>query len=103
MSIRRMKKEILGSHYFSLFARSNLLTQTGLHFCRTGQLTSSEHAKCTYPILFIIAFFLPLSAHILYFEADKFSIKLFSFTYLTVSVVRRWNEYEIVIETRSID
>ncbi len=46
----RHKKEILGSHYFSFFALSNLLTQTGLHFCRTGQLTSSEHAKCTYPI-----------------------------------------------------
>ncbi len=49
MSIRRMKKEI-GSHYFSFFVRSNLLTQTRLHFCRTAQLTSSEHAKQTYCI-----------------------------------------------------
>ncbi len=56
MSIRNMKKkEIPGSHYFSFFALSNLLTQTCLHFCRTGQLTS-EHTKCTYPILFIIVF-----------------------------------------------
>ncbi len=38
MSIRHMKKEIQGSHYFSFFALSNLLTQTGLHFCWTGQL-----------------------------------------------------------------
>ncbi len=30
--------------------------QTCLHFCRT-RLNSSEHAKCTQPILFIIAFF----------------------------------------------
>ncbi len=44
MSIRHMKQEIPGSHYFSFFALSNLLTQTGLHFCRTGHLTS-EHAK----------------------------------------------------------
>ncbi len=42
-----MKKKIPGSHHFSFFALSNLLTQTCLHFCRTGQLTSSEHAKCT--------------------------------------------------------
>ncbi len=46
MSIRHMKKEIQGSHYFSFFALSNLLTQTCLNFCRKGQLTSSEHAKC---------------------------------------------------------
>ncbi len=46
MSIRHMKNLILGSGYFSFFALSNLLTQTSLHFCRTGQLTSSEHAKC---------------------------------------------------------
>ncbi len=38
MSIRHMKKEIPGSHYFSFFALSNLLTQTCLHFCTTGQL-----------------------------------------------------------------
>ncbi len=78
MSIRYMKKEILGSHYFSFFALRNLLTQDGLHFCTTEQLTSSEHAKCTYPILFII-------------------------TLVSLSVHTRWNEYEIVIETRSID
>ncbi len=47
MSIRHVKKQIQGSLYFSFFALNNLLTQTCLHFCRTGQLTSSEHAKCT--------------------------------------------------------
>ncbi len=41
ISIRHMKKEIQGSHYFSFFALRNV------HFCRTGQLTSSEYAKCT--------------------------------------------------------
>ncbi len=52
VSIRHMKKEMQGSHYLSFFALSNLL----FIFCRTGQLTSSEHAKCTLPILFIITF-----------------------------------------------
>ncbi len=55
MKTRHFSK-ILDSHYFSFFALSNLLTQTCLHFCRTGQLTSSEHAKCTQSILFIITF-----------------------------------------------
>ncbi len=49
------------AHYFSFYALSNLLTQTGLHFCRTGQLTS-EDAKYTYPVLFIITF-VCLSVH----------------------------------------
>ncbi len=59
MSIRHMKKEIPGSHYSSFFALSNLLTQTCLHFHMTGQLTSSEHAKCNMlnvHLLFIIRF-----------------------------------------------
>ncbi len=43
--------------------------------------------------------YLPLCAHILYFDAAKFSIKLFPFTYFTVSVVRQRNAYEKVIET----
>ncbi len=40
--------------------------------------------------------------HIPNFNAAKFSIKLFSFIYLTVSVVRQRNEYEIVYETQAI-
>ncbi len=101
MSIRHMKKkniEIAGSYYFSFFALSNLLTQTCLHFRRTGQLTS-EHAKCTYYLL--LHLFASL-CHILYFDAAKFSIKLFSLVYFSVSVVRQRDEYEIVTETRSI-
>ncbi len=58
MSIKHMKKEIPGSHYFSFF--------------------------------------------LLYFDAAKFSIKLFSLAYFTVSVVRQRNEYEIVTEKRPI-
>ncbi len=87
-----MKKEIPGSHYFSFFALTSLLTQTCLHFCRTGPLTSSEHAKCTFIIYYYIC--LPLCAHILYFDAAKFSIKLFPFIYFNVSVVRQRDEYE---------
>jgi len=37
---------------------------------------------------------LPLCAHILYFDAAKFTIKPFLLIYFTVSVVRQWNEYE---------
>ncbi len=40
-----------------------------------------------------------LCAHVLYFDANKFSIKQFSLIYFTVSVVRQQNEYEIVTET----
>ncbi len=69
MSIRHMTKEMPGSHYFSFFAVSNLLTQTCLNFCRTGHLTS-ENAKCTFIIYYYIC--LPLCAHMLYFDAAKF-------------------------------
>ncbi len=46
MSIKHMKKiqeQIQGSHHFSFFSLRSLLTQTGLHFHKTRQLTSSEH------------------------------------------------------------
>ncbi len=98
--ITHIKNEIPGSHYFSFFALSNLLTQTCLNFCRTGQLTSSEHAKCTCIIYYCICF--PLCAHIVYFDAAKCSIKQFSLISFTVSVVRQWDEYEIMSETRLI-
>ncbi len=93
MSIRHMKKEIPGSHYFSFYALSNLLTQTCLHFCTQGS-SSYENAKYTFIIYYYICF--PIFAHILYFDEAKFSIKL---VYFTVSVVRQRNEYEIVTET----
>ncbi len=92
-----LKKETPGQHHFSFFALSNLLTKTCLLFCRTGQLTSSEHAKWTYIIYYYICF--PLCAHIIYFDAAKFSIKQFSLIYFTVSFVRQRDEYEKVIET----
>ncbi len=38
----------------------------------------------------------------LYFDAAKFSIKLFSLVYFSVSIVRQRNEYEIMTETRPI-
>ncbi len=93
---KKKKKEITGSHYFSFIALSNLLTQTCLHFC-TQCSSSSENAKCTFIIYYYICF--PLCAHILYFDAAKFSIKLFSLVYFTVSVVRQRDDYEIVTET----
>ncbi len=95
MSIRHMKKEIPGSHYF--FLCTEQFTQTCLHFCTQGS-SSSENAKCTFIIYYYIC--LPLCAHILYFDEAIFSIKLFSLVYFTVSVVRQRNEYEIVTETQ---
>ncbi len=100
MSIRHMKKETPGSHYFSYFELSNLLTQTCLHYCTTGQITFSEHAKCTFILYYYIC--LPLCAHILYFDEPKLSIKQFSLIDLIVSVVGQWDEYEIVTETQPI-
>ncbi len=41
-----------------------------------------------------------LSVLILYFNAAKFSIKLFNFIYLTVYVVSQQDKYEIMTETR---
>ncbi len=37
----------------------------------------------------------------MYFNAAKFSKKLFSFIYFTVSAVSQWDKYEIVTETQS--
>ncbi len=39
-----------------------------------------------------------LSVLILYFNAAKFSIKLFYFIYFTVSLVSQWDKYEIMTE-----
>ncbi len=54
--------------------------------------------------IFIIYYYicLPLCAHILYFDAAKFSIKLVSLVDFSDSVVRQRDEYEIVTETRPI-
>ncbi len=41
-----------------------------------------------------------LSVLIMYFNAAKFSIKLFYFIYLTVYVVSQQDKYEIMTETR---
>ncbi len=95
MSIRHMKNKFQVP-ITSFFALSNLLTQTCLHFCTQGS-SSYENAKYTFIIYYYICF--PIFAHILYFDAAKFSIKLFSLVYFTVSVVRQRNEYEIVTET----
>ncbi len=53
-----------------------------------------------YIIYYCICF--PLWAHILYFDAAKFLVKQFSLIYFTVSVVRQRDEYEMVIEMRTI-
>ncbi len=59
----------------------------------TGQGSSLLLNMQNVHLLFIIWFVC------LYFDVAKFSIKLFSLVYFTVSVVRQRNEYEIVTET----
>ncbi len=95
------KKEIPGSHYFSFFALINLLTNL---FTFLQDSAAHFFWTCKMHIAYIIYYYICLShcAHILYFDAAKFSIKLFSFIYLTVSVVSQRDEYEIVTETQPI-
>ncbi len=102
VSIRHMKKEMQGSHYFSFFALSNLLAQPCLNFLQDR--AAHFFWTCKMYIAYIVYYYicLLLCAHVLYFDAGKFSIKLFSFIYFNVSVVRQWIEYEKVIETRLI-
>ncbi len=51
----------------------------------------------------LLDLFASLCPHtVAYFDEAKFSIKQFSFIYFSVSVVRQWDEYEIVNETRPI-
>ncbi len=90
MSIRHMKNNP-DSHYFSFFALSNLHKPVYI-FTRQGQLTSSEHAKC-----FPISVF-PLCATYCYFDAAKFSIKLFSLIYLLFLLSDNGGKYKIVTE-----
>ncbi len=102
MSIRHIKKrkEQICSYYFFLcieqFTDTNLFTFS--HY-RTVLLLNMQHIH----LLFIITFVCFSVPHIVaYCDAAKFSIKLFSFIYFTVSVVRQWDKYEIMTETRSI-
>ncbi len=75
------------------------ITQTCLHYL----LDRAAHFfwKCKMYIAYIIYYciYFPLCTYILYFDAAKFSIKLFSLIYFTVSVVKQRKEYEIVTET----
>ncbi len=87
--IKHMKTFIPGSHYFSFFALSKLLTQPCLHFLhdRTALLLNMQHVHSLY---YLIS--LPRFAHILYFHAPNFLIKQISLIYFTVSVVKQWNK-----------
>ncbi len=95
--IRHMKKEIPGSHYFSdfaLYCSFEQFTDTNLFtFLHTGQLTSSEHAKCAFIITFVS---LSVPTYCILMQLNA------SFICFTVSVVRQRNEYEIVTETQPI-
>ncbi len=89
---QRLKKNIeIGSHCFSFYALSNLLTKKFLHYSHDRQLTSSEHAKYT----FIISLHLFASlCHILYLDAAKFSIQRFNL-YILLFLLSKY-EYESI-------
>ncbi len=54
---------------------------------------------CYFYSYYLLLHLLASLCHILYFDAAKFSIKLFSLVYVSVSIVRQRNEYEIGTET----
>ncbi len=56
--------------------------------------------KYAYIIYYCIC--LPLCAHIMYFDAAKFSIKQFSLIYFIVAVVRQRDGYALVTEARPL-
>ncbi len=89
-----MKKETPGSHY-TLSLHGAIYSHKPVYIS-AGQGSSLLNMQMYIAYIIIIALFASLCTHT--FEADKFSIKQFSFIYFTVSVVRRWNEYEIVID-----
>ncbi len=98
MSIRHMKKRNTRFPLL-LFLCTEQFTDTNLFTFlqdRAALHLNMQNVGYIYDLLIYICF--PLCAHILYFDAAKFSIKQFSFIYLTVSVVRQRNEYEIVNE-----
>ncbi len=98
MSIRHMKKEIPGSHYFFLcteqFTDTNPFT-----FLHTGQLF---FWKCKMYIYYLLLHLFPsLCPHTVFWWSYILNKTVFIGIF-TVSVVRQRNEYEIVTETRPI-
>ncbi len=83
MSIRHMKNLFLCSHYFFLcteqFTYTNLFTFSQ---DRAAHFFFGKMYIHYYNIIIIIIIIIILCAHILYFDAAKFSIKLFSLMYL---------------------
>ncbi len=78
MSIRRMKKEIPGSHYF--FLCTEQFTYTSL-FTFSQDRAAHFFWTCKMYIYYLLLDLFASLCHILYFDAAKFSIKLFSFIY----------------------
>ncbi len=72
-------------------------------FARQSNSLLLNMQNVTFHLLFIITFVcLSVPQIVAYFYAAKLSIKLFSLIYFPVSVVRKWDEFEIVTETRPI-
>ncbi len=102
MSIRHIKKHTYSRFPLLLFLCSEQFTDTSL-FTFSQDRAALLNMQNLH-LLFIITFVFLSVPHtvIAYFDAAIFSIKLFSFIYLIISVVRQRDEYEIMTETRPI-
>ncbi len=102
MSIRHIKKHTYSRFPLLLFLCSEQFTDTSL-FTFSQDRAALLNMQNLH-LLFIITFvFLSVPHTVMaYFDAAIFSIKLFSFIYLIISVVRQRDEYEIMTETRPI-
>ncbi len=89
-------------HLADAFIQRDLQYILAIHFILLYSLLLNIQMYIAY-IIFYLHLFPSLCPHtVLFFDAAKFSIKLFTFIYCTVSVVRQLNKYEKVTETRPI-
>ncbi len=76
-----------------LFLYSEQLTYTNL-FTFSQDRAAHFFWTCKLYIYYLLLHLFASLCHILYFDEAKFSIKLFSLVYFSVSVVRQQDEYE---------
>ncbi len=98
MSIFHIKKKY--QVLLLLFLCTEQFTDTNLFtFSLQDRAALLLNMQNVHSLYYLLLHLFPSLCHTLYSDAAKFSIKLFSFIYLTVSVVRQRIEYKIVIET----
>ncbi len=98
MSIFHIKKKY--QVLLLLFLCTEQFTDTNLFtFSLHDRAALLLNRKNVHSLYYLLLHLFASLCHTLYSDAAKFSIKLFSFIYFTVSVVRQRDEYKIVIET----